>query len=155
MNWKEYINDLALSDRLTSFAFEEPATKAAVDKLKAEFKLYELPDELVDLYAQTDGIAELLNGIEIGELIWPAQRVLEINKEYRSLPEFKELYMSFEQLLFLADAGNGDLFGCVALNGRFDRRDIFVWNHEDDSRTWVAPDLTTFIKWWSEGRLKV
>ena len=155
MDWKKYIDQLAFVNKSTSFAFRHPATDTTINELKRQFDLRELPDELLDLYAQTDGIGELLEGTEIGELIWSVQRVLETNREYRSLAAFKELYMSFDQLLFLADGGNGDLFGCIVLNGRFDRRDIFVWNHEDDSRTWVAPDLATFVKWWVEGKIQI
>ena len=43
----------------------------------------------------------------------------------------------------------------VFSNGKTDRLDIFVWNHEDDSRTWVAPNLSKFIEWWTNGTLKV
>jgi hypothetical protein len=98
-----------------------------------------------------DNIGELT----IGELIWTVERTIETNKEYRNYKDFKYLYMSFEQLLFFSDAGNGDLFGIVTLNGKFDRHDIFSWNHEDDSRNWVAPNLAKFIEWWLDGKINV
>ena len=63
--------------------------------------------------------------------------------------------MSFDQLFFVSDAGNGDLFSFVTLSNRFDRFDIFVWNHEDDSRKWVAPNLAKFVEWWTEGKIDV
>jgi hypothetical protein len=28
-----------------------------------------------------------------------------------------------------------------------------VWNHEDDSRTWVAPNLAKYLEWWLTGRI--
>ncbi|CAI8713500.1 Alpha/beta hydrolase [Bacillus sp. IT-79MI2] len=31
----------------------------------------------------------------------------------------------------------------------------YVWNHEDDSRTWVAPSLKQFIEWWSDGTISI
>ena len=43
--------------------------------------------------------------------------------------------------IIFADGGNGDLFGYSVLNGMVQRDDIYVWNHENDSRTWVAPSL--------------
>lgn len=63
--------------------------------------------------------------------------------------------MPFEPLLFFADAGNGDMFAYTVCNGSVRRPDIFVWNHEDDSRTWVAPSLALYLEWWLSGKLKV
>lgn len=59
--------------------------------------------------------------------------------------------MSFDQLLFFADAGNGDQFAFSML-GRFD---VFAWDHETDSRTNVAPDLATYLEWWLDGRIRL
>lgn len=157
MNWKSYVaNDLNLLDKTTKFTFNLPASNSLLTNLKETFSLSELPNDLEELYRQTDGIGEVLEGHgKTGDLIWPIKRVIETNNECRNYPEFKGLYMSFEQILFISDAGNGDLFGYVTLNGKFDRNDIFVWNHEDDSRTWVAPNLTKFIEWWSSGKISV
>lgn len=155
MNWIDYVSKLRTVDTGTTFGFNSPATGEVLQRLHSQFQLNELPDELEILYKQTDGISEFLNGQKIGYLIWSSSQVIETNQEYRSQSDFKGLYMSFDQLLFIADAGNGDLFGFVTLNGQFDRRDVFVWNHENDSRTWVAPDLATFIKWWVDGTISV
>ena len=56
---------------------------------------------------------------------------------------------------FFGDAGNGDQFAYPIQNGKIQRNDIFVWNHEDDSRTWVAPDLKYYIEWWLTGKLSI
>ena len=50
--------------------------------------------------------------------------------------------MPFDNLFFFSDAGNGDLF-CYSIlkNGIIEKTDIYVWNHEDDSRTWAAASL--------------
>jgi len=61
--------------------------------------------------------------------------------------------MPFDCLLFFADAGNGDQFAFAILNGESRRDDIFVWNHEDDSRCWVALRLDTFYEGWLTGRI--
>lgn len=155
MNWKEYISGLGLADKTTSLHFNSPVTDTALQDLQEQFELSELPNELEELYLQSNGVDEVLKDQKIGELIWTIERVIKTNKEHRNYPDFKDLYMSFDQLLFIADAGNGDLFGFVTLNGRFDRHDIFVWNHEDDSRTCIAPNLTKFIEWWTNGTIKV
>ncbi|BAU85302.1 SMI1/KNR4 family protein [Streptomyces laurentii] len=60
--------------------------------------------------------------------------------------------MPFDPLLFFGEAGNGDLFAFLA---RIDRPDVVVWNHELDSRTWVAPSLTTYLDWRLSGRIEL
>lgn len=154
MDWRAFINSLnSCSD--SKFEFNLPATKDELLTLQEKFKLSELPEELLELYTQTDGIEEYLDNYNIGELIWSIERVIETNLEFRTYSDFKDLYMSFDQLLFVSDAGNGDLFGFVTINGNFDRNDIFVWNHENDSCTWIAPDLKTFLEGWMNGSISV
>lgn len=51
-----------------------------------------------------------------------------------------------------ADVGNGDQFAFLLRDGR---KDIFAWDHEDDSRTWVAPDLDKYVTWWLDGTLQL
>lgn len=156
MDWKSYILSTINSlEKETSFDFNSAATDHSIAELKSEFNLSNLPGELKEFYKQANGINELMDNIKIGEVIWPIERVIETNKSFRNEPAFKDLYMSFEELFFFSDAGNGDLFAFVALNDKFDRSDIYVWNHENDSRTWVAPNLGKFIEWWMNGTIKV
>jgi hypothetical protein len=70
----------------------------------------------------------------------------------RSSPDFANLYMPFEAMLFFADAGNGDQFAFVI---RDRPADVFVWDHETDSRTMIAPSLATYLEWWLNGRLSI
>ncbi|AKJ13128.1 cell wall assembly protein [Streptomyces incarnatus] len=105
-----------------------------------------LPEDLADLLRAADGIeGEYGHG-----LLRPAERIAAENLALRGDPEFATPYMPFEPLLFFGDAGNGDLFAVLAA---IDRPDVFVWNHEDDSRTWVAPDLATCLRWRLTGRI--
>lgn len=100
MDWKEFITRLDLTDKTSSFDFKLPASDDLLGDLQTQFGLQELPRELEELYRQTNGVDELLGGQKIGELIWTISRVIETNKEYRSYSDFKELYMSFDQLFF-------------------------------------------------------
>jgi hypothetical protein len=86
-------------------------------------------------------------------LIWPIERIREDNLAFRGNPDFPPLYMPFDSLVFFADAGNGDQFAFVVLNGQINRNDVFVWDHENDSRTWVAPTLADYLDWWLSGKL--
>ncbi|NUW33907.1 SMI1/KNR4 family protein [Nonomuraea sp. SMC257] len=55
----------------------------------------------------------------------------------------EQLYMPFNPLLFFADYGGGDQFAYVVDPGR---HDIFVWDHETDSRRWVADNLEEYLR---------
>ncbi|MGW2572810.1 SMI1/KNR4 family protein [Streptomyces sp. NPDC001537] len=107
-----------------------------------------LPTDLTALLRESNGIED-----EYGDgLIWSAERIASENQSLREDAELATLYMPFDPLLFCADAGNGDLF---ALLSRIDRPDVFVWNHEDDSRTWVAPSLAKYLEWRLTGQTKL
>ncbi|TDO54679.1 hypothetical protein EV643_101469 [Kribbella sp. VKM Ac-2527] len=84
-------------------------------------------------------------------LMWSAERIAQDNTRFRGSVDFAELYMPFDPLVFFSDAGNGDQFA-VVMRGN---REVYVWNHEDDSRTWVAPTVLRFLEEWMTGRLKV
>lgn len=110
-----------------------------------------LPADLRALLMESDG----LTGEHGLGLVWPLSRLVEDNLEFRRNTEFRELYMPFDSLLFFGDAGNGDQFAFTVLDGQVRRPDVFAWNHEDDSRSWVAPDLWNYLEWWADGRIKV
>ena len=101
-----------------------------------------LPDDLRSLLAQSDGV----EGIYGLDLVWPSARILDDNTKFRTLPTFRDLYMPFEPLLFFGDAGNGDQFAYRICGGRV-RPGIFLWNHENDSRSWAAPSLERYFEW--------
>jgi hypothetical protein len=111
MNWKEYILQLNPRDINTIFHFNTRASDNLLAELKKQFDLTELPGELEQFYNEMNGVDEMLGGHKISELVWSIDRVIETNKSYRNNRDFKDLYMSFNQLLFIADGGNGDLFG--------------------------------------------
>lgn len=150
MKWQKIINKI--EGQLTKFQLNKPNYE--VSKIASEFKV-ELPLELVEFYSETNGISEIMNEEKIGDLIWDIQRLIQENKEYRTNQGFKELYMPFDCLLFIGDAGNGDNFGYSIQKNRINKTDIFTWNHEDDSRIWVAPNLEIFVKWWVNGKIKI
>ena len=110
-----------------------------------------LPNELKGLLKETNGISDKYGS----GLVWSCERIQRDNLEFRTIEDFKDLYMPFDSLLFFADAGNGDQFAFVVLNGEIRRNDIFVWNHEDDSRTWAASNLKQYLERWLSGKLQI
>jgi hypothetical protein len=126
--------------------FRSPATTQAIRAAEAKLGA-PLPSELRDLLSETDGVEG-----EYGlGLVWTAGRIGEDNARFRADPEFADLYLPFEGLVFFSDAGNGDQFA-ISLRGP---QDVYVWNHEDDSRVWVASTVLDFLRRWMTDELTI
>lgn len=130
--------------------FNPPASIHTINLCENELGIL-FPDHLKALLLESNGISGKYG---LG-LLWTTEEILSTNIEFRNNPDFKNLYMPFDNLLFFADAGNGDQFAFSILNGTIKRNDIFAWNHEDDSRSWVAPDLLKYMEWWLKDELKI
>ena len=63
--------------------------------------------------------------------------------------------MPLDSLLFFADDGIGDYFGFAVVQGKVPHSRIYFWNHEDDSRSVIAPSLEYFIANSLLGKIKV
>ncbi|PFU37953.1 SMI1/KNR4 family protein [Bacillus cereus] len=142
--WKNTIRSIS-----SNLSLKNPATKDELAEVQKNLQL-ELPNDLYQLLQETNGVEG-----EYGQFIWDASKIKIENMNMRNIFDFKDLYMPFDCLLFFADGGNGDLFGYSILNGIVQRDDIYVWNHENDSRTWVAPSLKIFMVWWESGKITI
>ena len=140
--WIELIRGL-----LPDAEFKPPAHEAAIVECEQSLG-HSLGGDLRSLLRETNGVS---GQYELG-LVWAVERIGADNVMFRSSPELAAVYMPFEPLLFFADAGNGDQFAQVMRGGQ---QDVFVWDHETDSRTWVAPRITEYLIWWIDGRLRV
>ena len=126
--------------------FREPATRDAFESVEARLG-HRLPEELQQLLLSTDGIEG-----EYGlGLLWPTERIGSDNAYFRTDADFANLYMPFDGLVFFADAGSGDQF-FISLSGN---QEIYVWDHESDSRTWVAPTVLSYLERWMRGSLTI
>jgi hypothetical protein len=97
-----------------------------------------LPVQLTALLMETNGVVD-----EYGtEIVWSLDRIVEQNLLFWSPDTFPGLYMPFDPLLFFGDNGGGDQFAFVLTP---ERPDIFVWDHEDDSRLWAARELKDYL----------
>ncbi|WP_417379855.1 SMI1/KNR4 family protein [Gimesia sp.] len=143
MSWKYQILKLC-----SDAEFFPGAKPHEIQQAEAELGVA-LPEDLASLLQESNGVEG-----EYGlGLIWPLERIVRENIEFRENPDFPELYMPFKHLLFFADAGNGDLFAWPIQAGEIRRLDVFVWNHEEDSRTCCAPSLSTYLERWLTGEL--
>lgn len=139
--WRETVSSL------------EPAAEFAIPASADEIQAIErvlsikVPHELRELLAESNGISDQYGG----GLVWPADRIVKDNVMFRS--SFEGLYMPFDSLLFFADAGNGDQFAFAIKRGQAGEvdSDVYVWDHEDDSRRWYAASLIKYLEWWFSG----
>jgi len=144
--WKELIQ------KITEVCeFRAPAPVDRLDAAEAKLGV-KFPDDLRSLLGESDGVEG-----EYGlGLIWPLDRIVQDNLHFRRSEGFRNIYMPFDHLLFFGDAGNGDQFAFpIRADGMIHRFDVFAWNHEDDSRNWIAPSLKIFLEWWSSGKIKL
>ena len=126
--------------------FREPATSVALHELEGLLG-DPLPSALRELLLETNGIEG-----EYGlELLWDTERIASDNLRFRTDAELSRLYMPFDGVVFFADAGNGDQF-FVSLSGN---NEVFVWDHESDSRTWVTTTPLGYLEGWMRGALTV
>ena len=143
--WMELISKLEQDAE-----FHLPATASEIANLEKALGI-SLPTALKNLLEETNGV-EGKYGLG---LIWDTERIEQDNLSFRTSSNFKDYYMPFDHLLFFADAGNGDQFAFGIIDKKIRNRDIFVWNHENDSREWVAPSLEKYLEWGATGKLKI
>ncbi|WP_433515305.1 SMI1/KNR4 family protein [Nonomuraea sp. CA-143628] len=131
--WKELIKLL-----YPEAGFSEGVSGSTLATAERNMNVH-IPGDLQELLRQTNGV---LDRWEV-DVIWPIDRIVRDNSTFRTFPDFKELYMPFDCLLFFGDNGGGDQFAYVV---EPDRHDIFVWDHENDSRQWVAGSLEEYLR---------
>ncbi|MDY3557350.1 SMI1/KNR4 family protein [Gemmata sp. JC717] len=100
-----------------------------------------LPSDLRYLLLESNGLVGR-HGIS---LVWPVERIETDNLAFRSNPDFRELYMPFDSLLFVGDDGGGDQFGFRILAGEVQPDNVYRWVHENDSRQWFAGELRDYL----------
>src|SRR5689334_857233 len=92
----------------TNCRFNLPITDSEIKKFKETLGI-DIPQDLLSLYRESNGIQKILNGTVTGDLIWSCLKVIKENIEFRANEDFRNLYMPFNNLLFFADRENGDL----------------------------------------------
>ena len=144
--WLEFLRSLP-----GELAFQPPASAASLDEAEASLHTT-LPAELRALLTESDGV----KGVYGIDLLWPVRRLVANNILFRSDDPFRSLYMPFDHMLFFGDPGNGDQFAfAIDGDGTIRRSDIFVWDHENDSRKWLAPSLRLYFDWTTSGKIAI
>jgi len=100
-----------------------------------------LPDDLKQFYADTDGVVANYGA----NLIMPLRTALEENETLRNSQDFRDLYMPFNHMLVFGNAGNGDLFFIPIRGDGSLAPNVFIWDHESDSRSYFANSIKDFF----------
>lgn len=143
--WYEFIKALE-----PKASFRAAATETQLTGLENTLGVT-LPVDLKSLLLEPNGV----RGAFGLRLIWTVEEIHQYNSKMRTDPTFVHAFMPFHCLLFFADAGNGDLFAFSIVQGKVGRSAVYIWNHEDDSRTWAAPSLKVYLEWWLSGKLNI
>jgi hypothetical protein len=134
----------------TQVNFKDPATEEELLCIKEALNV-DIPLDLLELLQESNGVFDEFDC----PYIWSTNQIIRDNLYFRNCEDFKDLYMPFNHLLFFSDSGSGDLFAYPIINGIIQRDDIFVWDHESDSRKYVASSLEDFLKGWIGGEISV
>ncbi|MER2010204.1 MAG: SMI1/KNR4 family protein [Psychrobacillus sp.] len=141
--WKNYLSSIIKDSQ-----FKAPATEKEIISMKKELNT-ELPKKLTELYKETNGV----DG-EYYSYIWSTDQMERENLSVWDIEEY-ENYKKPDNLLFFVDAGNGDLFGYLIVDGKVQNENIYGWNHEDGSQKIIASSLEEFIKGWYSGGISI
>ena len=155
MNWtqKQIEHYKSLMDRCRSLSIKEaaavcfddcqffpPALPGAIPSAEAALGC-QLPEDLRELYSEMNGVFANSGA----NLVLPLQSAVDENEELRTEEDFKSLYMPFDHMLIFGAAGNGDLFFLPILGDGTVSEEVFLWNHENDSRSWYANSVRDFF----------
>ena len=149
--WRELINDVvAQTPDTTKIRYASGANEEELLALETSLGVA-LPEDLAALLRESNGVLD-----EYGlHIIWSTEEIERYNHEMRSLSVYTEFYMPFVNMLFFADAGNGDCFAFPIIQGKVEETSVFAWNHEDDSRVVVAYSLRSYLERWLSGELHI
>ncbi|MEE1787648.1 SMI1/KNR4 family protein [Streptomyces sp. SP17BM10] len=131
--WRQLILELAPDAELAAPASDD--TLADVERALGQ----RVPPDLAGLLRECDGVVR--RGLDV---VWDAARIARDNRGFRTTEDFRQLYMPFEPLMFFGDNGGGDLFAFVRTPER--DHDVFVWDHETDSRSMVTGRLRQYLE---------
>ncbi len=129
--------------------FYPPASVDQIAEVERRLGLI-LPPDLVGLLQETNGV----RGSDYLYDFLNTEQITKVNLQIRGWNVSSEIYMPLDCFLFFASPGNGDQFGyAITTGGQF--ANIHGWNHETDSRPFVAFHLAQFVEQWIQGKIKI
>lgn len=149
MVWREYIAGLATTREgqprlLPAGPPVNPGVLAAIEAAL----MMQLPADLRGLYAEMDGVDD---PSVFWRVIMPTEEIVPENARLRELVSIghPQLYATnFNDYLFFAGRGNGDMFGFPIREGVIQQSQVVDWDHEMDVVSPIADSLRDFLRWW-------
>lgn len=131
INWKALLEPFTKENDYMKL--NPPATEQQISEVEEKLNI-QLPDDL-------KGLLRELNGDDW--LLLSTVQMIEINLMVRA----QEFYMPLDCLLFFGGNGCGDYYGYpITREDGLRDGDVLRWNHENDSREWVASGLKDTIE---------
>lgn len=134
--WQDVIDSIT-----DDYKLFPPAT--GVEIAQAEEKLgVTFPQELRSFLLESNGLRANCGA----SVIWSVEQIVKDNLEFRSIAEFKEMYMPFDCLLFFGDNGGGDQFAYPITSTGVDDLRIYMWDHETDGRPCYSYSIERYLR---------
>jgi hypothetical protein len=135
--WRSLIEDLTEDAK-----FSPGASEGQISQAEKAIGI-PLPEHLRSLLLESDGVRA-----DYGfEVIWSCTELVERNLQFRRYEPFRELYMPFDNLLFIGRDCGGDQFAfSIMANGEITKHDIYRWDHETDGRVWFSGRLRQYLE---------
>ncbi len=137
MTLQEHLQTIAPGQELTFSLPSDDLTIAwAEERLEVPF-----PPELKAVLKEFNGLIKAYT-----DIFFSVDRIVKDNLLLRTKETLKPLYMRFDELLFIGEAENGNLFAFSRnMDGTF-KTGIFEWNHENDNRILYAEHLQAYLE---------
>lgn len=114
-----------------------PALPGQIEKIEKELNRL-LPDSLKSALKEADGFSDHTGACIIENLSFLVSDNLD-------LWSYTDLYMAPTSMLAFGGPGNGDRYFFPILPNNDYKDEVYIWDHEDDSRTWVAQSLRDLL----------
>ena len=135
--WRSLIEGLA-----DDAEFELGASEGQISEAEKAIGI-PLPEHLRSLLLECNGVRADYGS----EVIWSCSELVERNLEFRRYEPFRELYVPFDNLLFIGSDCGGDQFAfSIMANGQITKHDIYRWDHETDGRAWFSGRLKRYLE---------
>ena len=149
--WREFIQTLVPAAAYPIDVRYAPGVNEVQEALLEAELGFALPSDLRTLLQESNGIRDQYGS----RFIWSIEEIAQYNQEMRTFPEYSKYYMSFADMFFFADAGNGDRFAFPIIQGKCQEGPIYSWDHEDDTRMEIASSLKAYLEGWLSGKMSV
>jgi hypothetical protein len=149
--WRELIQSLEPTvQRPIEIRFVNGASEEQLAAVETEMGVA-LPKDLRDLLRESNGVRDQYGW----RIVWEAEEISQYNREMRTLPQYKNTYMSFADMLFFADTGTGDRFAFPIIQGKVKATRVYAWTSGDDSRIEVAFSLKSYLERLLSGKINL